>query len=329
MIHTIDVDNVNEAMHKGLAYMLENGEHQSSRNGSVMVAPVPVCTTYHTPQRRVLFSPLRDANPFFHLMEAIWMLAGRNDVAWPAKFAKNMVNYSDDGKTFHGAYGYRWRRALGFDQPLAIINNLKRDPDNRRCVLQMWDGACATDAMDDLHMGDVGKDVPCNTHAYFEVRNGRLNMTVCNRSNDVIWGAYGANAVHFSMLQEFIALSVGVPMGVYNQFSNNYHIYLDKYPLEKIKALCDSAYRTDLYKFQGSNKLYPLMQGTPPELFLEQCEIFCNDPYEAMVGEDKFWVDVARPMYQAFEQRSVEIARTIKAEDWQHAAVEWLERRAK
>ena len=34
----------------------------------------------------------------------------------------------------------------------------------------------------------------------------KLCMTVCNRSNDMLWGAYGANVVHMSMLQEFVAL---------------------------------------------------------------------------------------------------------------------------
>ena len=52
-----------------------------------------------TPCERVLLYPERNANPFFHLYESLWMLAGRNDVAGPARYAKNMNNYSDNGVT--------------------------------------------------------------------------------------------------------------------------------------------------------------------------------------------------------------------------------------
>ena len=77
---------------------------------------------------------------------------------------------------------------------------------------------------------DLGVDVrdaPCNTHIYFDLIGGALNMTVCCRSNDMLWGAYGANAVHFSILQELIAHALNVEMGVYRQFSNNFHLYTD------------------------------------------------------------------------------------------------------
>src|SRR5690606_25799426 len=34
-------------------------------------------TEYSHPQERVLFSAVRDANPFFHFMESLWIMAGR------------------------------------------------------------------------------------------------------------------------------------------------------------------------------------------------------------------------------------------------------------
>src|SRR5437667_129280 len=134
----IKVTNVNQCLSECLQWLLAAGVEENSRNGPVLVSPEPVMVTYTRPQERVLFSPLRDANPFFHLMEALWMLAGRNDVEWPAYFASNMRNYSDDGKIFHGAYGYRWRKAMSFDQLALIARELKANSESRRCVLQMW-----------------------------------------------------------------------------------------------------------------------------------------------------------------------------------------------
>lgn len=215
----VKVRNVQRALPEGSRMLLEGGVERGSRNGKVLVMPGPVVTTYELPQERVMLWPQRDANPFFHLMESLWMLAGRNDVAWLAPFAKQIAEYSDDGKTFNGAYGYRWRTHFGKDQLTSIAGALQANKECRRQVLAMWDGR------QDLN-GKKTKDVPCNTQAYFAVTpDGALDLTVCNRSNDMVWGAYGANAVHFSFLLEWMAARVGVPVGRYHQFSNNFHAY--------------------------------------------------------------------------------------------------------
>ena len=134
-------------------------------------------------------------------------------------FVKRMLEFSDDGLIFHGAYGHRWVRYFGKNQLEIIINRLAKHPTDRRCVLSMWD------APGDL-MGKMGVDVPCNTSAYFSIGvRGDLDMTVSNRSNDIIWGAYGANAVHFSFLQKYIAERLGISVGRYWQISNNFHAY--------------------------------------------------------------------------------------------------------
>src|SRR4051812_26055273 len=84
---------------------------KESRNGPVLMIEEPVIITYEKPNERVLFDANRDANPFFHLFESIWMLSGSNELAPVQYFANNISNYSDDGKTLNGAYGYRWRGA--------------------------------------------------------------------------------------------------------------------------------------------------------------------------------------------------------------------------
>ena len=59
--------NVNQAVNEGFHYLAVAGVEENSRNGKVIVAPEPVLTTYTHPTERVLFSPLRDANPFLHV----------------------------------------------------------------------------------------------------------------------------------------------------------------------------------------------------------------------------------------------------------------------
>ena len=223
-MRVINARNVNDALAHAVGLMRNHGQLRGSRNGKVLTPPFPVTTVYSRPCERVLFSPARDANPFFHLYESLWMLAGRNDVAPLVKYTKQIGAYSDDGLTIHDAYGYRWREHfqrnhIPIDQLRVIIVRLQKDKDDRRCVLQMWD------TLADL--GNAGKAVPCNLTATFQVQDGLLNMVVFCRSNDIIWGCYGANAVHFSFLLEYVASKIGVPVGTYTQVSVNWHAYTE------------------------------------------------------------------------------------------------------
>lgn len=211
--------NVNEVFYPAMMgfQVTADIDARDSRNGPVLEYIQPVSSVYRHPDECVLFDTARDANPFFHFFEALWMLAGRNDVAFPAHFAKQIAEYSDDNETLNGAYGYRWRHSSSFDQLEVVIDTLRNYPDTRRAVLQMWTRS------DLVHFNS--KDLPCNTAVYFKIRQGRLNMMVTNRSNDAIWGCYGANAVHFAFLQMYVASSLGVPIGHYTQVSDSLHIY--------------------------------------------------------------------------------------------------------
>jgi hypothetical protein len=193
-----------------------------SRNGPVLRAPSLFITSYSPGFVPVMQSPIRGANPFLHYVESFYYLCGRNDVKLMSFFAKQMDAYSDDGETLWGSYGARWRNHFGHDQLRTIIQELRANPSTRRCVLQMWDGA------QDLNVAiGGGKDVPCNVTCTFDTAGGQLNMSVYNRSNDLIWGAYGANMVHFNIMHSYVAAMANMPKGVYHQISSNTHIYLE------------------------------------------------------------------------------------------------------
>jgi len=108
-MQSIYARGVSEALFLGRQALLSSGVAVETRNGSALEFPTPVITTYTHSRERVLFYPERDANPYFHLMESLWMLAGRNDVEWISQFNHRIEEYSDDGDVFHGAYGFRWR----------------------------------------------------------------------------------------------------------------------------------------------------------------------------------------------------------------------------
>jgi len=343
----IRAENVNHALPQGLGYLRNEGVKEQSRNGAVLVGPEPVCTVYHNPTQRVLFSAIRDANPFFHLMESLWMLAGRDDVEFVNYYAGSMKQFSDDGETLHGAYGYRWRHALGYDQISHIIAELKQNPTTRRCVLQMWDAGGG--GMDDMYKAmNGGKDVPCNTHVYFDTIGGPLNMTVCCRSNDVVWGAYGANVVHFSMLQEYVARSANLKIGVYRQISNNYHVYAERPDVVKLMAQrrlpVDNRYSEHNYrdtdpKHAQALTAYPIMtNGEQGRWDADMYRFFDTwRPSQIMQRgnfHDPFWRDVVTPMVNAHvfynlgdKDHAPLAVEACAAEDWRAAGREWLQRR--
>lgn len=224
-MHVIHANNVNDAFHQGMQFfkdLQDNGEPpMPSRNGDVLRALTPVATVYANPCERVLFDEARNANPFFHYIEAMWMLAGGNTLTIPQFFNSRFTEYSDDGETLNGAYGFRWRDEFGHDQINLAVKMLMHNIYDRRVVIGMWNPF--------RDLGSASVDVPCNLSIklMFNRNEEALDMVVFNRSNDMIWGAYGANAVHMSMLQEHIALAVGVNVGTYTQVSADFHAYLN------------------------------------------------------------------------------------------------------
>lgn len=225
----LKVRNCQEALPRGLQLLEREGIRRDSRNGPVIAAPWPVATVYEHPQEKVVFHTERDYNVFFVLYEALWILAGRNDVQPLTRYVKTFGKFSDDGFTQHAAYGYRLRKEFGRDQLEIIARRLRENPEDRRCVAQIWDSR--------LDLDIVSVDIPCNDTIIFQINDqGALDMTVFCRSNDIIFGAYYANAFHFGMLIEYMARKIGCPVGAYNQISVNYHGYLDTLkPLEFLR----------------------------------------------------------------------------------------------
>jgi len=313
---TIYAVNVRDALPQGIRLLKEVGELEQSRNGTVLVAPCPVMTVYERPTERVLFSAERDANPFFHLAEALWMLAGRRDAEFLNQFIKDFgERFAQPDGRLHGAYGYRWRVHFIKDQLEEIIMMLLRDPTTRHAVLTMWDPVVDLGVLSHL------KDRPCNTQAYFRINKNALDMTVLCRSNDIIWGLYGANAVHFSVLQEYMAAQLELPVGVYYHLSNNFHAYQTE--LEKRSGTMEDAREISTQPLVDApayfdEELAALLQGAEPDF------------------HNLFLSDTAFPMFDAYRAwRKKEFVRArlilseVRADDWRTACQEWLWRRTK
>lgn len=329
-MRVIDVRNVCYALPAGLELLAQEGIAEDSRGGSVRALPYPVATVYRAPRERVL---LTRGNPFFHLVEAVWMLAGQWDARLLDRYVSDFSSrFAEEGGVQHGAYGCRWRQHFDnwangdkLDQLFVLIHLLRADPGTRQAVLAMWDPSA--------DLGQKKRDLPCNTHVYFRVRQDPdvLDMTVCCRSNDLVWGAYGANAVHFSVLQEYVASMVGIAVGTYTQVSNNFHAY------EKVLAhLPREAY-----------EVRNLYNGIIPQRIVKDPETFDQEVQDLMVvlgeqnlrGPEPIWTNpfldrtvlTAARAHALFKRGdgygALAEAEQIESPDWRAACEAWLERR--
>ncbi len=340
----INALSANDALSQGLELMYKEGIRIPSRAGETIEVPEAVTTVYKYPKNMVLMSKVRDANPFFHLMESLWILAGRQDTKFLCEFNSQMINYSDDGKTFNAPYGHRLRNSTDAgncdeDQLEEIISILKNNPGSRQVIGQIWDPK-------DLSNTET-KDKACNMQVVLRVRKngtpfdkGTLDLTVYNRSNDIIWGAYGANIVQFSTLLEYVSARTGIPMGTYTQVSNSYHVYT-----EGLGGKLYNNLRTD-YNTSTTDDPYLYVENRVwmNEYQMEEFDgdlkylfaMYDGNGLEVVSGlnywKSDYFKDLVIPMLRVFVEHktngpveALSISHEIKADDWRRAAQDWLE----
>jgi thymidylate synthase len=223
---------------KGLQDM---GSIQKSR-GLETIEIRPAMVIFTDPTKRFLTCPGRLIHPYFQVMESIWILAGRGDVAWISKYLKNIEKYSDGQLEFHAPYGYRMRKygyhrdpylmeysGHEFDQFENCLKYLQSDPNTRHAVMTFWNP-------DFDQFGIETIDRPCNITFHFLVRDGKLDLTIFNRSNDLHWGLMNANVVQFSVILETAAMILGIPVGNQIHMIDSLHYYTDNPITENVQS---------------------------------------------------------------------------------------------
>lgn len=214
MVHVYEGNTSALIYRKQLKDLVENPDHIVTVRDRPTRELLNVVTEIHSPRARCQIVPGRKLNPWLALSESLWLLAGRNDVESLLPYNKRIIEFSDNGSTMYGAYGWRlWNQI-----PL-LLERFRKEHSDRRGVLSIWEA-------EDLYAET--KDPPCNDLVMFKIRDENLNMTVINRSNDLHWGLHAVNIFQFGILQEYIACRLGVGMGTQTHISDSLHIYTDK-----------------------------------------------------------------------------------------------------
>jgi hypothetical protein len=202
----------------------------------------------------------------------------------------------------------------------------------------------------------------CNLNVMFSMRprdhpdlgtvTHSLDMTVTNRSNDLVWGMLGANYVHFTFLQEYMASRLGAEVGLYHHVTNNLHAYIDRddwkpqvwldWEDNADRRVYDYAERaesdaTDYVPFHQVSMVKDdvVFDRELQDVVTHYDHTWNPDGLQALYSEP-FLESVAKPMLSAMHahkrgmhEEKAGWLNMIAAADWRIAATEWLQRRIK
>lgn len=198
-----------------LQKILKEGSYVVTR-GNEQIEILSQLLQIEKPHERVIVVPHRNNNIFALIAETMWVLGGRDDLAYLSHYLPRAIDFSDDGTTWRAAYGPRLRNWNGVDQFKEIARMLREDPNTKRAVMVIFNPQ--KDYVET-------KDVPCNNWLHFMVRDGQLHLNVTVRANDAVWGFGGINSFEWSILHEMMAFWTGNQIGHLSWFVGTVHVY--------------------------------------------------------------------------------------------------------
>lgn len=251
--------NINQAWRSTVFQILDNGISSSPRGMETkelfhhqvqISARWPVLTVS---ARRLSYK--------FMAAEAFWILSGDDRVSTISPYNPNIGQFSDDGKTFFGAYGPRIRSQLDY-----VVNKLVEDPDSRQAGLTIW-----------REVPPPTKDVPCTVALFFREISGPaqkrdglsfLNTHVFMRSSDA-WLGLPYDLFNFSMVAHLVCARLNLrrknqvvaPGEVYLTMASS-HLYERNY--------------TEALRAAESNEDEPQYEPTPESTFTDEKSLFLH-----------------------------------------------------
>lgn len=245
----IVVKNLNQVLIEGCKLLKKEGVARKTRGFDCVEVPYPVLFCIENPRDRFITINERKWNKYLGWIESLWLWQGINSMEMVGSYVKNLYTFSDDGKFMRAGYGPRMRGYNGsssdyeysksfigengdlcfggetIDQIKFVVEKLKQDPNSRQASITIHD------PMKDNFEPDGSlkktKDTPCTRTIQFMIVDGKLDCTVTMRANDIWWGTTAVNVFNFTLMQEIIAMILGVPVGKYYHFANNLHYYRD------------------------------------------------------------------------------------------------------
>ena len=183
----------------------------------------------------IITLPERKLSYSFMFGEAAWMLEGKNDVESVSKYVDGVKRFSDDGKTFYGAYGPKILTQWSY-----VVDTILKDHESRQAVINIW-----------RENPRSSKDIPCTLSLQFILREASdelwLHTIATMRSNDA-WLGTPYDTFNFSAISFYIAChlnSYGIKckLGSLNIQAGSRHIYETDF--KKLDSIFTSNYHDE------------------------------------------------------------------------------------
>ena len=205
--------------HDLLQHILDNGTLKGDRTGTGTLSTFgyqmrfnledgfPVLTTKKLHLRSIIH-------------ELLWFLQGDTNI----KYLKdNNVSiwdeWADENGNLGPVYGYQWRSwptpdGGSIDQISNLIEQIKRNPDSRRLIVNAWNVAY----VDNMALP------PCHTMFQFYVADGKLSCQLYQRSADTFLGV-PFNIASYALLTMMVAQVCDLKPGEFIHTLGDAHLY--------------------------------------------------------------------------------------------------------
>jgi len=262
-----------------------------------------------SPRNRIMHSEHRPLNISYAIANTIWVLTGANDLEMISFYNARGKEFSDDNLTVPSAPGKRIFTSDSGNQFERVVEKLREDCHSRRAYIQI------------LLPSDIlyeTRDVSCVISLQFLVRDSALCCITYMRSQSALM-LIPYDIFLFTMLQETVAVSLGIEVGHYYHICGSLHYYNDEEIL--VKQIIES---------QESNRYSPLamppMKSASDVLRedLAQAErdirnkLSIDIKYDIDFNQyqlDSYWTELLRVMVASMRLRNKII---IPENDWIH-----------
>jgi thymidylate synthase len=187
------------------------------------------------PTDRLPIVPGRRRITTFCLVEFIWYCAQRTDLEPLEVYAPNISSFYGGMRSVTGSdYGRQlFNNESGTSQWDKIIALLRHDPGSKRAFMSIFD----PDKSPTLLPSNL--DVSCTTGFQVLIREGRLHWITTMRANDAYRG-FVSDTFSFTLLQELLASTLGVPVGNYLHRPSSLHTFSEnEAAIQKVLAARD------------------------------------------------------------------------------------------
>lgn len=167
------------------------------------------------------------------IVELLWFLQGRTDVAWLKERGCNIWNeWADEKGDLGPVYGKQWRSwacpdGSTIDQIAEVVEQIKQRPHSRRLIVSAWNPADLPDEkvspQENVANGRMAL-AACHTLFQFYVANGRLSCQLYQRSADVFLGV-PFNIASYALLTHMIAQQCELLPGDFVHTFGDCHLY--------------------------------------------------------------------------------------------------------